>query len=164
MPRRLAWAFSNVVQPLTDGLRVTSNLLLDAPASDTITVARVIVRLTATPELGSFLVGVQSVRVGIGVAFVEAFGVANSGGIPNPANSAQSPPRGWLYSDVLDVYQDEGQTNADFRYFIPSVHMDLRAARKVDRGVCFLTMTNTNIFGVGQTINVSGRIAVLCMT
>ena len=107
MARPLAWGFTNINQPLTAGQRVTTNLLVDLTPSDTITVARVIVHLTLYPETGSFLVGATGVDVGIGVASVEAFAVANSVGIPDAFVSAQIPPRGWLWSDRLSLYTDE---------------------------------------------------------
>ena len=104
MARSLAWGFTNINQPLTSGLRVTNDLLVDLNASDTITVARIILHLYVFPSPGEFLIGAQSVTFGIGVASKEAFAVANSIGIPNPNASAEIPPRGWLWFDRLAVY------------------------------------------------------------
>ena len=164
MARRLAWGFTNVSQVFTSGLRVSNNLLLDLEGMDTITVARLVINLRAFNELGEFLIGVQALDMGIGVASVEAFAVANSVGLPNPAVSDQIPPRGWLWSDSLTIFRDEGTTNAQFIYNMPEVRADIRAMRKVDRGVLYLTVSSNNKFGVAQGMILSGRIAALCMT
>ena len=164
MARPLAWAFTNIEQPLTSGLRVTNNLLAASPESDTITAARLLIHLTLKPSLGSQIVGHQKVTMGIGVAAIEAFAVANSVGIPNSAVSGEVPARGWLWSDVLEVYHDEGGANVDFVWEFGELRADARASRKVDRGVLYFTMSSTVVQGAGQTINLTGRVAVLCMT
>ena len=164
MARNLAWGFTNINQPFTGNLRVSTNLLTDLTASDTITVTRLILHFQVTPELGSFLIGTQRIALGIGVASVEAFGVGGSLGLPDPSQSAEIPPRGWLWSDVLDLYMDEGTTDAQFRYFFPEVRADIRAMRKVDRGVCYIGMRSINLNGAAQTVNLTGRVGALCMT
>ena len=164
MARPLAWGFTNIAQPLTSTLRVSSDLLLDLTSSDTITVTRIIGHLQLFNELGQHLIGIQGVDFGIGVASVEAFAVAGSAAIPDPSVSAEIPPRGWLWSDRMSMYMDEGQTDADFMWTYPEVRFDVRASRKVDRGICYLTMHSANLFGVAQTVNVVGCLGVLCMT
>ena len=164
MARPVAWGFTNVGQPLVTTQRVSIDLLTDLTPSDMITLDRLIVHLNLFPGLGEFLIGVQSVYFGIGVVSVEAFAVANSVGLPNPATSDEIPPRGWLWSDKLSAFNDEGQTNADFIRFMPEVRLDFRAARKVDRGVLFLTMSSVLQFGAAFDVNVLGRIGALCLT
>ena len=164
MPRPTAWGFTNIDQPLVTTLRVTNNLLLDLTPSDTITVDRMIIHLNVFPEPGQFLIGAQAVDFGIGVCSVEAFDVANSEAIPDPSLSGEISPRGWLWSDRLSLYADEGTTNAQFLYHFPEVRADLRASRKVDRGVLFLTMHSKALFGAASSVNVTGRIGALCLT
>ena len=165
MPSRpTAWGFTNFTQAFTSGLRVTINLLTDLTPSDTITVDRIIVHLEVVPEISAHVIGMQRLVLGIGVCSVEAFAVANSVGVPDPSVSSEIPPRGWLWSDVLTMFTTEGQTNADFIWKFSEVRVDLRASRKVDRGVCFLTVSSKTVLGVGQTVNLIGRVGVLCLT
>jgi len=41
---------------------------------------------------------------------------------------------------------------------------DLRAMRKIDKGILFSRIDNTNSVGTASTVLVRGRIRVLCLT
>ncbi len=138
------------------------NLLADAPISDTMTVMRIIGSL----EVGYLVTTTRAdslsvVSVGIGVSSAEAFSVAATAGLPNPTQTDQYPPRGWLYVQakaVRQVINPEGLVDhwATFEF-------DLRGARKVDKGTLFMIIEQDNIT-VGGAMQLVGRIRTLCKT
>jgi len=139
------------------------NLLGNAPISDTLTVIRIIGDFWVFYEPTAGQVdSLSSVDVGIGVTSIEGFTVAGTA-LPNPSIDTQFPPRGWLYAATQPVVQfvrpsaDAGfqQINAHFKF-------DLRAMRKIDKGVLFMTIENNNIV-VGGSMRAVGRVRSLCL-
>jgi len=160
--RNRSWAdtiFS--VAALIAGTPQHSNLLLNAPVVDTLTVVRIIGDLWFHYDPASTIVDSLSLAsLGIGVTSIEAFTIGGTS-LPSPANDAQYPPRGWLYVNSQPVEQQAESTGvvnhmANFKF-------DVGAMRKIDKGRLFSTIANDNIV-VGGAMRVVGRIRVLCLT
>jgi len=160
--RGRAWADRRFdVSSLVAAVPQSFNLLQNAPTVDTLTAVRVIGDLTFQYSPNSTIVdSLSKVDVGVGVTSLEAFTVGGAS-LPNPSDENQYPPRGWLYVSTQPVYQQAESTgviNAVARF-----QFDLRAMRKVDKGVLFLTMEQNNIL-VGGSMRIVGRTRVLCLT
>ncbi len=160
MPRRLAWADTRVIQDsLVAGTDIILDLLVNAPTMDTLTVVRLVVDLEAHYIITNTITDSDSiVDLGIGVTSVEAF----AGALPDPSLDTSYPPRGWLY--VASKYVGQALTTSTGMFSKNAVFAaDLRAMRKIDKGILFLRMANTNM-NVGGAMEVTGRVRALCMT
>ncbi len=160
--RPRSWSDTRLaVASLIDGTPQIIDLLTDAQPLDTRTVIRLIGDFYFMYSPNSTVVDSLSiVDVGIGVASVEAVGVAVGAGLPDPKDTTNFPPRGWLYVNSQPVSQQAESTGvlntwAHFKF-------DLKAARKIDKGTLFFRMENTNII-VGGSMRVIGRIRSLCL-
>lgn len=142
--------------------QISSNLLTNAPTVDTITAIRIIGDLEIGVAITSEIEFQASISVGIGVSSVEAFAVASEAGLPRPFDATDFPPRGWLYRSVKDSWQfkaaadNQQKSNAMF-------HFDVRASRRVDKGVLFLIIRNSADSGA-VAVSVTGIVRVLCLT
>ncbi len=134
------------------------NLLLDAPVVDTLTAVRIVIDLSIGPLVTTTVEASNCISVGIGVSSREAVTAA---AIPDPAQSDQYPPRGWLYvanKASRFIIQSSG-IHATYALF----QADLHAMRKVDKGVLFLAMGNAGVIGT-ESVAIFGRVRVLCLT
>ena len=163
--RNRAWAdlaFDGTT--LVAGVPQAFDLLAGAPEVDTLTAVRIIGNL----EIG-YLVNttpsdsLSRVSVGIGVASVEAFAVAATAGLPNPTQTGQYPPRGWLYVQAKAVRQVVSISGDGLVDHWATFDFDLRAMRKIDKGRLFVIMEQDNIV-IGGAMSVVGRIRTLCLT
>ena len=165
MPRRRAWADFVVALTLVVDVPQSVNLLTQAPDLDTITVARLIGKLTAVPS--SLTTQVDSemiVDIGVGVASVEAFGVAASAGLPVVNAAASAPPRGWLYRAQLHVVKVHS-TGTTFEILIQGQdQFDIGAMRKVDKGRLYLVTQSTLIGGSAMNLSLTGLVRAMCLT
>jgi len=160
--RNRAWADTIFCfKSVTDEGEDVSDLLVDAPTVDTLTAVRIVVDLSVRAGAATIVDGTNCVSVGIGVTSTEAFANAPPV-IPSPAVSDQYPPRGWLYVATSGVTVNTIQSTSPFIQNA-EFHADLRAMRKVDKGVLFIAITNTAILGTA-TVDVVGRVRVLCLT
>ena len=146
---------------LVAGTPLEVNILNVSTPADTITVVRILVDLwvlyTANITVTDSL---SIVDVGIGVTSAEAF-AAGGAALPSPVVVTQFPPRGWLYvasQPVLEKAESAGVISEWTRF-----QADLRAMRKIDKGVLFMVMHNTNIT-VGGSMQIVGRVRALCLT
>jgi len=134
-----------------------TDLLVNAPTVDTLTAVRIIMDLEVGHSVTSTVDAFNVHSVGIGVTSREAFAAAV---IPDPEQDSQYPPRGWLYvaNKAVRSHQDQGSTKTQARFVV-----DLRAMRKIDKGVLYLAQSNN---AVVQTLSVDvvGRVRVLCLT
>ena len=159
--RGRAWADSRFQsEAIADNAHIDRNLLVDAPVADTLTVVRILgflevdVALSVDTDYGNII------DVGIGVSSVEAFAVG-SAALPAPATPTEYPPRGWLYAMTkaatqFNSTQGQARKRAVFEF-------DLRASRKIDKGVLFLRIQNFSDSGANG-VSVLGRVRVLCLT
>ena len=119
-----------------------------------ITVVRMLIDLAVTPETLSGVVASQISFMGIGVASFEAFGVD---AVPDPDVETDRPARGWLWRTSLVVLDDPDTIVQPMR-----VQADVRSKRRVDDGVLFLRMINTDRTGITPfSIQVTGIVRVL---
>jgi len=162
--RRRTWADTNLSLTLVSDAVQEINLLTNVLPSDTKTAVRIIGRLIACPaSLTAQVQGGMRIDIGIGVATEEAFGVGGAS-LPNPSLPANQPARGWLYKTTMTCIKehDSGTTN-EFT-FVDVLHFDVRAMRKVDRGILFLGIESDSFVGSAFDVDLIGTIRVLCLT
>jgi len=164
MARPRAWADRLIV--LSGSLTGTPqalDLLTDVVDSDTVTVARIIGRITVIPaSLSATDQAAQRIDVGIGVATQAAFD-AGVGSLPDPRVNADAPARGWLYRDSL-VMMKQNSTGTVEDWLYPMSHFDVGALRRVDKGVLFVVFAKTSLQGSAFDVQVSGLIRSMCLT
>jgi len=161
--RPRVWVDTHVDVNLGAGSASLEDLLATAVVDlQTKTVIRLIGRLRALPVLvAGSAVAAQAVDLGIGVVSREAF-AAGGVSVPSPAVATEFPTGGWLYKDeaVLITQQDSGTVE---NFENPEFRWDIRASRKVDRGVFFLRIVNTDLIAGTQTIKVAGLVRTLVL-
>ncbi len=160
MRRRRAWGDTRFAgTTLAASATLKSDLLVGLAPADTKTVTRIIgdVRIYGDPAVEVFYEGASDLA--IGVVSKEAFDLET---LPDPDAVADYPQQGWLYVATQAVHQVESPTewaqtvNARFVF-------DIKAQRKVDRGVLFMTILNTTIV-TSVVHHVVGRVRALCLT
>ena len=132
---------------------------------DTLTAIRLIVGVQLyTPDTSEEELE-QIIDVGVGVCSVEAFNVGVTA-LPDPNTVGDYPPRGWLWVDRYLVLQalPTGATPTAMWRIQPRIQVDMRAARKVDKGVVFMIWRNTQVGTDAASIVLSGRVRLLCLT
>ena len=162
--RRRSWADQRFAgTALTAGSIKLTDLLENAPTSDTLTVVRIIGDLTVQ-YLVSTTVGdsLSIVDVGIGVVAASAFGVA--GAVPTPVSETEIPPRGWLYVSSQPVSQTlDGAGGVSIVNERARFQFDIRAMRKIDKGILYIAIEQNNIT-IGGAMQMTGRVRSLCLT
>jgi len=160
--RNRAWADTLFDVNIVSGAAAqNSDLLANAPAVDTITAVRILIRLEAWPPLLSLVDGAMSFDVAIGVSSLEAFGV---NALPDPNTDNEYPPRGWLYIDRGFVRNANSSTGPVDQASPAVMKADVRSMRRVDKGKLFLAMSASLLDGSGFDLRVAGRVRVLCLT
>ena len=104
----------------------------------------------------------SSVAIGVGVASVEVFAVAATAGLPNPTQSQQYPPRGWLYIQTKSVRQVVTVGDSVHDHWA-TFSFDVRGMRKTDKGKLYIIMEQNNIT-IGGVMQVVGRVRMLSLT
>ncbi len=164
MPERRAtlWVDTIIDSNVTDG---GGNVLVDLSTSavvdrQTFTAIRWIIRLLAVPSvIANATVSTQRVSIGIGVVSRDAF-VAGGAAVPSPSVMTEFPTEGWVLRDhgILVNQQDSGTVEA---WHFPEFRYDIRAARKIGRGVPFLSMGNADLIAGTTAVKVAGVIRTL---
>ncbi len=164
--RRVAWCDFLMGFTLADAAVQLDNLLVNAPASDTITVTRIIGDFLVMPSPTSESEALLGVDCGIGVINKEAFDLGTGVGIPNPTVEDSTPPRGWLYAARQPMFLSipGGATAGGYGLIPAHFKFDLRGQRKVDKGVLYMWLEQNDFAGTPQTLQVQGRIRVLFKT
>ncbi len=164
-PRRRAWADFNIDTAIASAGNLIVDLLANASASDTITVARLVIDLWGYLSPTSEAETSQVVFVSVGVASEEAF-LLGAAALPDPQNADEAPARGWLYVMGLPVLQTlpSGATVAAMHRMDAHFDADVHGLRKVDRGRLFLRARNEPSLGAATTIQLTGRVRALCLT
>jgi len=161
-PRARSWADTQLnVTSLITAIPQDFDLLLDAPVVDTLTLIRLIGDFWAMYSPNSTVVdSLSQIAVGIGVTSREAFDVGGAA-LPNPSKPTEYPPRGWLFASSQPVVQQAESTGI----FVHMAHFkfDLKAMRKIDKGVLFMTLEQNDIL-VGGSMRIVGRVRALCLT
>jgi len=141
------------------------NLLADLSPSDTVTAMRLIIRFRMVPSnLSDNMSGEVRIDLGIGVAAKEAFDLGTTA-LPDPSVAEEVPARGWLWrSRMVATGQEEAALGYQI-YDSDTLTADVRAMRKVDRGILYLRAkvreANPTDFA---SMRLTGIVRVLCAT
>jgi len=165
VPRRRAWADFFVDLTLVDGVPQCVDFLAQGVNLDTLTVARIIGTLYVQhADLSAQIDNRAKIDIGIGVASVEAFGIAACAGLAIPNGAGSSPPRGWLYRTEM-VCTKVHATGTTYEILIPDkTHFDLGAMRKIDKGVLYLVAEQTNDGGTAASVALMGLVRTMVLT
>ena len=159
MRRRRAWADSvfltNAFAPSGE---IRTDLLAGLTSTETKTVVRIIGGLNFEYAPTDDTEGTNALHIVIGAASREAFDL---GTLPDADATADYPTQGWLYATTWLISQTVGATG--LHRTNARVEFDLRASRKIDRGVLYMTLLNIASVG-GRTLQVTGRVRALCLT
>ncbi len=141
------------------------DLLTTSTTVDTLTVNRIIRILQVVVKKTSEVEMMQIIDIGIGVSSLEAFNVGVTG-LPDPQTQGDYPPRGWLYVSRRVVQQSlpTGGTPTAMWRQAAVFNFDLRAMRKIDKGVLFLVGFSTTVDGAASSVRLIGRVRALCLT
>ena len=157
--RRRAWGDTRLAGfALAANGESRSDLLVGLSGVDTKTVVRIIGGITVYVPVNNNVETEAAIDVVIGVASREAFDL---GTLPDADAVADYPTQGWLYAATKIVFMTTGsveQTRSPVTF-----DFDLRASRKIDRGVLYMTILNTSLQG-GNSIEITGRVRALCLT
>jgi len=157
--RNRAWAdtvYSGLV--IVDEGSLATDLLVNAPTVDTLTAVRIIIDVVVVLSPAIVSDALNVVSVGLGVTSREAFTAV---ALPDPAASTEYPPRGWLYVANKPVRSTATTVGLDVKE--AHFQVDLRAMRKVDKGVLFLALGNAAVLNT-LSVDITGRVRVLCLT
>ena len=162
--RHRAWADRIFTTVLVAGTGFVSNLLANAPTVDTLTAVRIIGHLEVSPDSTSESEGSVTVDIGIGVASTEAVLIGVTA-LPDPTQEDEYPPRGWIYVARRRQSQSlpTGGTPTAMWRQDAIFDFDVRAMRKIDKGVLFMFVETNTIDGAGST-RIVGRVRTLCLT
>ena len=155
--RPRSWSTKLISDPFaTSGVQILEDLLVILPVTTTATVVRIVGHLGITlSDPADTTVGISQLDLAIGVSAVEAF---NASTVPDPNVEADVPARGWLWRERLWLSH-----NATVQHPM-EVRFDLRAMRKVDRGVLYLVSQSANTFGTYGGITLMGLVRSLILT
>jgi len=161
--RNRQWADTRMVFQIASGAEVINDLRGSLVVPETYTVVRLVVDFVCTLETTQEQEGAQRIDFGIAVCALEAF---NAGVVPNPTASNEYPRDGWLYVGTKLVSQavPTGGTITAMWRETAVYKIDLRAARKIDRGVLYSVMENVSAEGAAMAVNVTGRIRALTLS
>jgi len=165
MPRPRAWADRIFNVTLLNNGQNKENLLTIPTPADTLTAVRIIGHIMVVSGASNEGEYTQAIDLGIGVASGEAFNIGVTA-LPSPAVEDEYPARGWLYRQ-RDVTQQAIPTGATpvAMYKRPALFdFDLRAMRRIDKGVLYMMITCSEINGSGPANTVLGTVRVLCLT
>jgi len=161
--RRRAWADSRFATFVTTADQVKTDLLAGLAATETKTVTRVIIDMHFNLFETSENEATQVIDLAIGVVSREAFDL---GTFPDANATGDYPQTGWLYvatKPVMSTVPGGGTAGGIWR-IDASFMADIRAQRKVDRGVLYMTYNMLALSGTAQSVRVVGRVRVLCLT
>jgi len=158
MPERRPTQWFDVLfnETIIAGAQINTDLVeqaLDQPRSR-LTVTRTIIDLTVVTQLLNTSEGAMRIRWGIGVASREAFEIV--GGLPDVDDANEYPALGWIGLGTGMTFSSTDQLQ------VYRVQEDIRASRKIDRGVLFMTIDNSAFLGASHTVQVIGRVRALC--
>jgi len=165
MPMHREWVdlgFSDLEIP-TGGSITPLDVLFDMREEVNKTVVRLIVGLDLVHENTDVNeVAKARIDMGIGVATREGF----DGGqltIPSPAITKEFPIHGWLWRATYGVQFANSATFGVEVYRFPRIDLDLRASRKVDKGVLYLAAVNFAQQGA-MDVDMTGMVRALMLT
>jgi len=108
-------------------------------------------QMNSTTVAGAW--GTQIMDLGIGITSQEAFA---AGALPDPVTAGDQPSRGWVFRQRRVVAQ-----NGNGSVVLYDIQFDIRAARKLDDGECFIVIDNTAGLGTAFSVVVTGMVRQL---
>jgi len=155
MPRHRTWSTKLISDSFgVSGTQIIEDLLVISPINPVQTVARIVVHLGLfLTDIVSVVDGTVEVDLGIGVASEEAF---LAGVVPDPNVESETPARGWLWRDRLWI--SYGAVADRDRYWAGEVRADLRAMRKVDRGILYMVSQVSTVSGTFDPVTMIGLV------
>ncbi len=127
------------------------------------TVVRLIIGITThceNPDVNAS--GMSRLSMGIGVATREGFD-AGAAAIPAPGITTEFPIHGWLWRAAYGIVYANDATVGMEVYQFPRVDLDLRASRKVDKGVLYFAASLAALQGAID-VELTGMIRALMLT
>ncbi len=162
--RGRVWVDTHIDDNLAAAGTSLVNLLAAADIDlQTKTVIRCLGRLRAIPSVvANASVSAQRISLGIGVISREAFAIGGAG-VPSPGDLGEFPTGGWLYKEhaILVNQQDSGTVEA---WEFPEFMWDIRAARKVDRGILYLRAQNNDLIAGTTAVKLAGLVRCLLLS
>ena len=156
--RQTTWFDTNIGIDVAQG---TGGLVRLTPTGDDLegfTAIWIVGRTTLLPSIPQSTLAETSVAIGYGVCSEEAFSTGLTA-TPNPEVSTEFPERGWMHR-ARYVVIDNG-------FGIPTnvivLDNNIRAQRKIDKGVLYLTIHNQTIRGGVFNIRLHGTLRLLCL-
>jgi len=165
MPRHRVWGDTIVSLALVDNVPQQIDLNSAGPVGDTLTVVRLIGRLTAYPnDQQAQVTGAMKIDVVIGVASQTAFDLGITG-TPNIQAVAEVPPRGWMYRSQMITMKDHATGTTNEHTHVDGLAFDVKAARKLDRGRIFIKVESaTSNGGTTFDVRLAGVVRALFLT
>ena len=165
MPRHRSWGDTRVSVVLVDAVAQQIDLGLAGPQEETLTVVRVIGRLVVYPnDLEAQVTGAMAVAVAIGISGRTPFDLGITG-TPDLTDMGELPPRGWLYRQQMLTIKDHATGTTSEQLHVDTLAFDVRAARKLDRGVAYIKMQSFNSNGATAfSARLTGIIRTLFLT
>jgi len=161
--RPRTWVDLAVDENMAAGGSFLENLLLNAVNDlQGRTVVRIIGRLRCLPSvIANSTVAAQAVTLGIGVTGRAAF-TAGFASVARPHIMTDFPDDGWLYREqaVLVNQQDSGTVE---QWENPEFRFDIRASRKIDRGILYVAGVSIDLLAGTVAIKVAGMIRTLVL-
>ncbi len=155
MPRMTDWIDTRIGLSIVGNGQLNSRV--DGMSTQVVqrgtTVIRTIIALDLLSETVAGVWGVQLADLAIGIVSREAY---TAGILPDPDTNTDKPARGWMWRGSRAVTQ-----NGSGGQFSIHLSADIRGARKVEDGVVFLMVANTNYLGTAFNLRVVGLIRML---
>jgi len=154
------WIDNRIDQDTASGATSQINLIGEFPAFETLRLARLtllrtIIRLDIAYTVHDSGEGSQLIAMGIGIASNEAI----SGSVTSdPEDPSEHPTRGWVFRGMWRAFGFAADQPA---ISVRPVDLDLRARRKLENGIPFLSINNTAQEGVAAAVNVAGFVRML---
>ena len=159
MPSTL-WIDTNIDSDVASGATTQVNLIGEFAAFQDLRLARLtllrtIVRLDIAATVHDSGEGSQRVSMGAGIASNEAI---SGNTTSDPEDASEHPTRGWIFRGVWRAFGFAADQPA---ISVREVNLDLRARRKLENGIPFLSINNAAQEGTAFTVNVTGIMRML---
>jgi len=156
--RARAWSDTRIVEDLAANGFLKKNLLAGLSISQSHTVVRIVLDVWMIPGHAEETEFVNACDLGIGVTSAEAFTAET---LPDPNAVADYPLSGWMYIATQPV--KVSRPTEGIIHLGAHFKADIRAQRKIDRGVLFAYFDNIAQTGTAQPVTITGRIRALAL-
>jgi len=150
------WRDRIINQVVVDGAHARVVLLDQSDRQEQLTVIRAIFGLTLWHVRDA--IGEQNVSIGLGLASAEGSAIAGGAGVANAAVETDFPLRGWMFRSQ---YLLSGQVVDQHSV---RIEKDIRAMRKMENGVLYLSINSANLLASAFDVHVTGIMRFLMKT